>query len=312
MEPRAHHVLIGLFTLLAAIAAVTFALWLAKAHQQGQVQHYDVIFNEPVRGLSRGSVVLYNGIRIGEVIDLRLDPTDLRMAQAKIAIDANIPIREDTQARLILTGITGTSVIELSGGSPLSPLVLDPEDGDPVIIATPSPLTQLLAGSDHLMTNISELVLSAKTILSSENIERFSNSLRNMDELMASLADQRNDLKVLMNELTEATAHVGDTLEHASELIDTTQDLVAEQGNATLEHAQRMMAAAEAASLELATMLRNNQSAVAGGARGLSELGPTLQALRQTLISIQDVARRLDENPTRYLLGQDKVQEFEP
>src|SRR5699024_5181112 len=130
----------------------------------GRVQHYVVVFNEPLRGLSRGAPVLYNGIRIGEVEDLRLNPADLSQAEARIAIDAEIPVREYTQARLVLTGITGTSVIELSGGSPLSPLLLEPEDDDiiPEIIATPSPLTQLLAGGDHLMSSVSELVLSAR------------------------------------------------------------------------------------------------------------------------------------------------------
>src|SRR5690554_705726 len=246
MEPRAHHVLIGLFTLLAALAAIGFALWLAKAHQQGQVQQYVVVFNEPVRGLSRGSAVLYNGIRIGEVEDLRLNPADLRMAQALIAINADIPVREDTRARLVLTGITGLSVIELSGGSPLSPLVLDPEDDSiPEIIATPSPLTQLLAGGDHLMTNITELVFSARSVLSSENVESIGNTLRNLDTLTTSLSDQREDLKALLNTLTVASEHAGDAMQHVSTLLESTNTLVAEQGSATLEHAVSAMASLE-------------------------------------------------------------------
>jgi len=312
MEPRAHHVLIGSFTLLAAIAIVAFALWLAKAHQQGQVEHYEVVFNEPVRGLSRGSAVLYNGIRIGEVTDLRLDPADLRTAHARIAIDANIPVRQDTQARLVLTGITGLSVIELSGGSPLSPLLMDPEEGDPVIIAMPSPLTQLLAGSDNLMTNISELVLSAKNILSPENAERFNNTLSNLDELMTSFVDRRDELSALMHQLTSASAQAGDTLRDASVLIDSANILITEQGAATFEHARSAMASLDKTSAALAKLIQDNEAAVASGARGLSELGPALQSLRQTLIAIQDVTRRLDENPSNYLLGREKVQEFEP
>lgn len=312
MEPRAHHVLIGVFTLLACAAAIVFALWLAKSNQQGQVQHYEVVFNEPVRGLSRGNAVLYNGIRIGEVDALALDPSDLRKAHARISIDANIPVREDTQARLVLTGITGASVIELSGGSPRSPLLTDSENGVPVIVATPSPLTQLLAGGDNLMANISELVISAKTILSPANSERLSSVLANLEEITASFADQRGDLGALVQQLTAASAQAGDTLKHASTLIDSTNTIISGQGASTFEHAQRAMASLDRTSAVLARLIQDNQEAVAAGARGLSELGPTLQALRQTLISIQDVTRRLDENPSRYLLGRDKIQEFEP
>ena len=35
MEPRAHHVLIGSFTILAAAAALLFALWLGKGPWRG-------------------------------------------------------------------------------------------------------------------------------------------------------------------------------------------------------------------------------------------------------------------------------------
>lgn len=313
MEPRAHHVLIGLFTLLAAIAAIAFALWLAKAHQQGQVQHYEVVFNEPVRGLSRGSAVLYNGIRIGEVQDLRLNPSDLRMAQALIAIDANIPVREDTRARLVLTGITGLSVIELSGGSPLSPLMLDPDDDTiPQIVATPSPLTQLLAGGDHLMTSITELVFSARSILSPENVQSIGNTLSNLDSLTSSLADQREDLTALLSTLTTATEQAGNTMRDVSTLIESTNTLVVDQGSPTLEHARRAMASLESTSAALARMVEDNEDAVSSGARGLSELGPALQTLRDTLLSVQRVTLRLEENPGSYLLGRDKIQEFEP
>lgn len=313
MESRAHHVLIGLFTLLVAIAAIVFGLWLSKAHQRGQVQHYVVVFNEPVRGLSRGSAVLYNGIRIGEVEDLRLNPDDLRMAQARIAIDAAIPVREDTLARLVLTGITGISVIELSGGSPLSPLLLEPDDdSDPVIFATPSPLTQLLAGGDYLITNISELVLSAKTIFSPENVEHISNTLRNLDELTTSLADQREDLKTMLATLMSAGERAGDVMQQVSGLLESTQVMVTEQGGATFEHARRAMASLENATASLDRIIRDNEGAVAAGARGLNEIGPALQALRETLLAIQRVTLRFDESPGRYLLEREKVQEFEP
>lgn len=314
MEPRANHVLIGLFTLLAAAAAIVFALWLAKAHQQGRVQHYVVVFNEPLRGLSRGAAVLYNGIRIGEVEGLRLNPADLRQAEARIAIDAEIPVREDTRARLVLTGITGVSVIELSGGSPLSPLLLDSEDDDqvPEIIATPSPLTQLLAGGDHLMSSVSELVFAAREVFSPANLAHISNILHSVDTLTASLAEQGDGLTVLMDSFTGTSEQAADVLKQLGELLESTRTLLAVEGGATFEHARNAMESLETASETLARMIRNNEGAVASGARGLSELGPALHALRETLLSIQRVTRRLEENPGNYLLGRDKVQEFEP
>ena len=37
-----------------------------------------------------------------------------------------------------------------------------------------------------------------------------------------------------------------------------------------------------------------------------------LQELRNTLASLRNVTRRLEENPTNYLLGREKMQEFQP
>ena len=62
MEPRAHHVLIGLFTVIAVVVVSLFVLWLGKSPSDAQQRYYIVIFNEAVRGLSVGSAVQYRGI----------------------------------------------------------------------------------------------------------------------------------------------------------------------------------------------------------------------------------------------------------
>ena len=76
METRAHHVLIGLFTLLVVGAALMFALWLGKSDADRQFEVYDIVFQEAVSGLSKGGTVEFNGIKIGDVSSLRLDPQD--------------------------------------------------------------------------------------------------------------------------------------------------------------------------------------------------------------------------------------------
>ena len=117
METRAHHVMIGLFSVIVVVGAMLFGLWLAKSSVDSAFQDYEVIFNEAVSGLSQGSAVQYSGIKVGDVISLRLDPKDPRRVLARIRLAWQTPIKEDTQAKLALTGITGTSIIQLSGGT---------------------------------------------------------------------------------------------------------------------------------------------------------------------------------------------------
>ena len=83
METRAHHVLIGLFSVLVIVGAMLFGLWLAKASMDSTFKDYEVVFNEAVIGLSKGSSVQYNGIKVGDVIELRLDDKDPRRVPGK-------------------------------------------------------------------------------------------------------------------------------------------------------------------------------------------------------------------------------------
>ncbi|NJR20518.1 MAG: MCE family protein [Hyphomonadaceae bacterium] len=76
METRANYVLIGLFSLLAVITAAIFTLWIANAGINKQTTLYDVVFEGPVRGLEVGGEVRFNGIKVGEVVDLSLSPTN--------------------------------------------------------------------------------------------------------------------------------------------------------------------------------------------------------------------------------------------
>ena len=305
MEPRAHHVLIGVFTLVVAVAAVLFSLWLAKAGQDAETRDYDIVFLEGVRGLSRGSAVQYNGLRVGEVRQLRLDPNDLQRVRAQVSIQASIPIHEDTQARLALAGITGQSVIELSGGTPNSPLLKATGDGLPMIVASPSPLAQLMAGGEELMTQISKLLDNANTFLSSENSQSLSASLQKLEVLMGQLSTASEGVPSLVKELSQAS-------QQATTLLSSTQGLVDRQGTQAMNAIQKSMEDFSRATQSLNKLLEQNSAAIGRGAQGLTEIEPALRELRQVLAGFRAVTSRLEDNPAGYLLGRDKLQEFTP
>ncbi|MCI2809165.1 MlaD family protein [Eoetvoesiella caeni] len=312
MEPRAHHVLIGLFTVAIVCAALLFALWLGKSYKDVELRYYTVIFNETVRGLSRGSAVQYSGIKVGDITDLSLDPQDPRKVRAHIRVEGNIPITQDTKAKLALTGITGTSVIELSGGTPGSPPLVGQNGKEPVIVATPSSLAQLLANGDNLMANLSELIINAKAFLSAENAQRLGKTLESLQEVANAMAGEKDNVDAMLKTLATASQQATTALRQATELMRNTDNLVKNQGARTLDSAQQAMASLEEASSNINEILRKNKSAINGGMQGLNEIGPTLQELRNTLASMRNVTRRLEENPTNYLLGREKMQEFQP
>src|SRR3546814_20281963 len=100
METRAHHVLIGLFTVIVVVGALLFGLWLAKSSVDSEFKDYEVVFNEAVSGLSRGSAVEYSGIKVGDVVNLRLDPNDPRRVLARVRLSAETPVKRSAVRRV--------------------------------------------------------------------------------------------------------------------------------------------------------------------------------------------------------------------
>ncbi|TCV95735.1 phospholipid/cholesterol/gamma-HCH transport system substrate-binding protein [Luteibacter rhizovicinus] len=312
METRAHHILIGLFTVLVVVAGLAFGVWLAKTRSDQEWNYYDVVFNEAVTGLSKGGAVQYNGIRLGDVTQLRLDPDDPRRVLARIRVSGDTPLRKDTHAKLALTGVTGVAFIQLSGGSPGSPLIVGHDGEVPLIVADPSPFARLLANGEDLVTNINQVAARANDLLSKDNVHHIEHMLEHLDKTTGVIADEREDIRDLIKQLTIASRQANATLAETQKLVQNANGLVQNQGKPTLESAQRAMASLEHTTASIDRLLNDNSDAINGGAQSLGDLAPALRDLRDTLNSLRSITRRLDENPSGYLFGRDKTKEFTP
>ncbi len=305
MEPRAHHVMIGLFTVLMMAAALGFALWLSKASSEREFSDYDVIFEEAVSGLSQGSAVQYSGIKVGDVISLSLDVDDPRKVHAHIRVSASTPIKEDTRARLSITGITGAALIQLHGGSPESPRLLSQGGKRAEIIADRSPLARLMSNGEDLVISITRLLGRANQVLSRENVKRISNTLANLEQTSAAVAEQRDELRQALQQISSASREASELMRSANQLVNT-------EGRAAFANANRLLASLERSSGQVESLLGDNRAAIDDGLQGVSELGPALIELRETLSALRSFARRLEEDPAGFLLRSDSIKEFQP
>ncbi|MGH8029484.1 MAG: MlaD family protein [Arenimonas sp.] len=307
METRANHVLIGLFTIIIAILAVLFALWAANWTSNRNYDNYDIIFTEAVTGLSTGGIVQYNGINVGEVRRLSLDPKDPRKVIARIRVSADTPVKVDTKAKLAFVGLTGVAQIQLTGGLPESPR-LEPtaERAVPVIMTEPSALQNVaLAASD-----IAERV---RLILSDENIERITKTLDDVNQLTSTLASEKQDIAALIANLRIASAEINTTMKKVQGSLDTIDQSVIKKLPPLMDKLDRTLTNLDKASGNANAILGDNRQAIADFSQnGLGQVGPTLAELRVLVRDLRRVSSRLDQNPAGYLTGKTQPEEFEP
>ncbi|MDZ4843123.1 MAG: MlaD family protein [Hyphomicrobium aestuarii] len=186
MEIRARFLLIGLFTLASILAGFVFVYWMETAGGLGQRARYQINFDSTVSGLLNGSVVLFNGVRVGEVTKLALDPSRPRGVTVGIAIDAQTPVRADTKVGIEFQGLTGAPVVSLTGGSVTLPL-LAATGGRPAELTAESDAGQALSQTAReVLRNIDKVVLENTDPLRQliSNIDKFSGALaRNSDRV---------------------------------------------------------------------------------------------------------------------------------
>ena len=145
METDKNYFIVGLFIIGFFVAAALFAVWLVGTGHRDDVL-YRIHFAESVSGLAVGDAVKFNGVDVGTVKAIALDPTDPGLVQVNIGLHKEVPVKTDTKATLKLKGITGVVFIELDGGSPnaLTLLASTREGQIPEIVSEKSALNATL------------------------------------------------------------------------------------------------------------------------------------------------------------------------
>src|SRR3546814_7848399 len=115
METKANYAIVGFFTLLVIAAAFGFVYWMAQSGRGGPTAELAIRIPGSANGLSVGSPVRFNGIPVGSVRGLSIDPNDPQYSIAFTEVRADAPVYPSTSAVLEVQGLTGAAYIEQIG-----------------------------------------------------------------------------------------------------------------------------------------------------------------------------------------------------
>ncbi len=274
MERKAHYALIGLFTFAVVAGAFGFIFWLHHSSGKKQAVAYRVIFDSSVSGLQVGGNVLFNGIRVGEVTNLRLDPDKPNQVVAMLAVNKSTPIRSDTRVGLEFAGLTGVAAVSLKGVSAKTPLIEREEGEPPTLRADPSASQDMMQAAREVLNKAEEVIAANQEAVHQAiaDIATFSASLARNSDSVDSIV---RDAKDTMANAKEATASARTLMEN----LDKRTDDITIGVNKMTATATRQIDIAGKAITDLA---HNPQRFLFGGGGSSSEAQAAPAAARQT------------------------------
>lgn len=275
METKANYLMIGGFVLGVLAFAFIFIFWISNFAGGGA--RYLIVFESSVAGLTSGSSVGFNGIKVGEVQSFALDPDDGRKVQVLISVNDGTPVRENSRASIQSLGLTGGSGIQITPGTPDSPLlVATAEDPIPTIQADRS------AGQG--------LFDAAPAALNNANV-----FIERLDDLVAAnekaITTTLGNLQQFTTMLNEKNAEIGQMIDDVSQGAQSFKSL----------------------SSKLEVSLGDNMDGLTRQAKeSMQEFSATMREGRRAAATLNRVLEKLEADPRGFLLGGSQVPEYTP
>jgi phospholipid/cholesterol/gamma-HCH transport system substrate-binding protein len=311
METRAHFVVIGAFVLLVTLCGALFTMWLAQDSFRRSFATYEVAFQGPVRGLSEGGDVRFNGIKVGEVDRLTFDPGAPNTVVAVIRVNQTTPISPDSLVVLEFVGLTGLSFIQVQAGQQPSFVDNPPAEGVvPRLNARATQIDELVSSGGDVITGANETLAKLNLILTAENAENLRRTLANLRDTTGGLTgvgELVTDLRATLGRVETAVVEVEAAAKAWNSLGTEVEGQIgplATETRAVLTEAGRTLAGL------------NTEVARVGGRvdRLLTELeAPTVEVLEEAQLAAADlralsvrleaIAREVERDPRAFFLG---------
>jgi phospholipid/cholesterol/gamma-HCH transport system substrate-binding protein len=297
MEKNANYALVGTASLVLFVGLVIFVIWLARLQFNRDYDTYDILFQGPVRGLSQGGEVHFNGIKVGDVTRIALDRTNPSRVIARARVTSDVPIRVDSFATLEPQGITGVNYVQITAGTPSKPLLKTtvPHNEIPVIRSQRSALSDLLEGGGTVLTHTIEALDRVNRVLSDQNIKNvsamvadtqaFTGELRERKALIADAQKALQDIDASAQQITKLSADANDMLNGDGRRALKNAADAAEEAKETAAETKALVAKLQAPTTDFAT-------------NGLPQVTQSVIELQRAAQSLQRLLNDIQSNPS--------------
>jgi phospholipid/cholesterol/gamma-HCH transport system substrate-binding protein len=309
MERNANYALVGLISVILTIGLVVFVVWLAGSKFSRNYDLYDIVFQGPVRGLAQGGEVHFNGIKVGDVSNISLDPRNPQLVIARVKVTSDIPIRKDSYATLEPQGITGVNYVQITAGTPSKPLLKStvPEGEIPRMASKRDALSDLLAGGGFIIQRTVEALDRINRVFSDENIKTLSATMSDVQAVTAQLRER----KAMFADAQKTLQSADQAAQQIRDLAKSSQGLVNGDGKRTLSKLGDAAGEMQGAAKELRGMIQKLSGPTGDFAtNGLPHLSGAIESLQRTTDQLDRLLGEVQTNP-QGLIAKPKAKEVE-
>ena len=264
-------------------------------------------------GLTKESAVQYNGIPVGRVIDIRVDPDNIAQIQVTIEVDTNlVTIKSDARAFLDTNLLSGVSTVQIRGGTQgARDLEAKPGHRFPVIEPERSELEEVKASLPDLTGELKAAAAKLNILLNEQNCQAVAESLQNIRTVTGALADHSQDVGAVLDNANAAMVELKTLLQHVDQSYAGRGGLK-DQISQTLKDYDKLAANLTDTSRQLQVTIGEARP----GIRNFSQ--QTLPAVddlvgdaQQLAANLTRLVEQLERDPTRLLFG-DRREGYKP
>ncbi len=290
---------VGLFLSVALAGVAGLGMWLAGSKGNEPMLHYSLLFETEISGLAVGGPVYYLGVNVGEVTATELVPGNPIRVRVDVKVLETTPIDSGSTGSLMSQGITGVTVINISGGpGDQEPLQQTEGFEYPLIPVKQTGLTALLANAPQTISKLNDLLDQANLLLGEENRASITAMLHHLDSLSGDLANEGDTIAELPAELKTLLQDARVTLASVHDLVVSVQPDV----EGTMSHLNEASANITTLSARVDALLAKNDAELDHFVQnGLGQVPELILDLRTTLRNVQKLLRQLQENPSQLI-----------
>jgi phospholipid/cholesterol/gamma-HCH transport system substrate-binding protein len=313
METRAHYVAVGVFVLGAIILAFVAVLWLSHAELGEHARRYYIFFKGSVAGLNKGSQVQYNGIPVGRVVEIRVDPDNLEQIQVTVEIDTSIvDIKTDARAYLDTNILNGIATVQIRGGTREAPQ-LEPEPGHKYaeIKTGRTELEEVKASLPELVADLKSAAHSVNVLLDQSNRKAVAETLQNLRTISGNIVAPSHKLDEVVDSANQSLLQLHALLLHVDRSYSGPGGLK-DQVSQALGDYDRLAKSLLDDSRQIHTILAENRPGLRDfSQRTLAAVDALVSDMQRFVGHLTRLATDLEHDPTRLLFG-DRRQGYHP